>query len=230
MYFEDEIVLPVCNLLLKGRLPGASDPLVKQVLAQVQVDEQFHILMCLDVCNVARKHHQMHDFIAPCPALGVHLGRRLSETGIDGSQAQLVRLAYASVAEMSISSYLNQVSKDMTIQPINRINTDMHRRDESAHSIAFHEIVSSVYRALEPSDQASFRGYLADALEIFSLPDVAFWESILGYAEIRNREHIIARLENIAAGTRSSRDYAVLDSFCKNLYISDMPIMPNVAQ
>ncbi len=229
MYLEDEIVLPACNLLLKGRMPGASDPLVKQVLAQVQVDEQFHMLMCLDVCNVARKHHQLHDFVAPVPVLGDKLNLQLSEAGI-ASRAQLFRLAYASVAEMSINAYLNQVSKDMTIQPINRINTDMHRRDESVHSIAFHEIVASVYNGLEPPDQARFRHCLADALEIFSSPDIIFWESILDYLKIRNRERIIARLEDIMLGTRLKRDYTTLQSLFRKVGISDTSVMHALLQ
>ena len=32
MYLEDEIVQPLCSLLLKGRLPGAGDAQLKQVL------------------------------------------------------------------------------------------------------------------------------------------------------------------------------------------------------
>jgi alpha-N-dichloroacetyl-p-aminophenylserinol N-oxygenase len=221
MYLEDEIVLPACNLMLKGRMPGVSDPLVKQVLAQVQVDEQFHMLMCLDVCNVARKHHQLYDFVALVPSLGARLNLHLAETRT-ASRAQLFRLAYASVAEMSINAYLTQVSKDAAIQPINRINTDMHRRDESVHSIAFHEIVASVYTGLEPPDQADFRDCLADALQIFSSPDIAFWESILDYMEINNRERIISRLRDKAIGTRLSRDYTALQSLCQKVGISDI--------
>jgi len=218
IYLEDEIVLPACSQLLKGRLPGAGDPLVKQVLAQVQVDEQFHILMCLDVCNLARKRHQLDEFIAPIPSLGVELDQRLSGTET-GAPTQLLRLAYAAVAEMSINAYLNQVASDMTIQPINRINTDMHRRDESVHSIAFHEIVGSVYKELEPAQQSCFRDHLGNALRTFTTPDVGFWTSILEYMEIPGRERIVSRLNQADAGRRLSRDYTVLRSLFKKVGI-----------
>lgn len=218
IYLEDEIVLPACGHLLKGRLPGASDPLVKQVLVQVQVDEQFHILMCLDVCNLARKRHQLYEFIAPAPSLGVELNHRLTETET-GAPTQLLRLAYAAVAEMSINAYLNQVASDMTIQPINRINTDMHRRDESVHSIAFHEIVASVYKQLEPPQQVCFRDHLANALNIFTTPDVSFWAAILEHMEIPGRERIVARLNEMGSGRRLSRDYTVLRSLFQKVGI-----------
>lgn len=209
IYLEDEIVLPFCRLLLKDCLPGASDPQVKQVLAQIQVDEQFHILMCLDICSNARARHGLSDYVMPEPMLG----RRLKETLArceDATHRLLAMMAYASVAEMSINAYLHQVSTDETIQPLNRINTDMHRRDELVHGTAFREIVGSVYRALDAHSREVFRGCMREALAVFTSPDFSSWVSILEYLNVRGREDILRRLESAAAGTRLRRDYTVL--------------------
>jgi hypothetical protein len=218
IYLEDEIVQPLCGLLLKGRLPGVGDPQVKQVIAQIQVDEQFHILMCLDICNNARYRHRLQDYVMPEPDLGARLKEKLARLTSDGETA-LARMAYASVAEMSINAYLNQVANDVTIQPLNRVNTDMHRRDESAHSTAFREIVASVYRALEPGAKASFRAHMLDALTDFTSPDTSSWASILQYMDVPGRARILAELEEAARSKRLSRDYTVLLSLFKELGI-----------
>jgi alpha-N-dichloroacetyl-p-aminophenylserinol N-oxygenase len=211
IYLEDEIVQPLCSLLLKNRLPGVSDPQVKQVLAQVQVDEQFHILMCLDICNNARERHDLFGYEMPEPLLGVRLKQTLAETP-DAYEATILRLAYASVAEMSINAYLNQVASDQSIQPLNRINTDMHRRDESAHSMAFRQIVGSCFRALDARGQDLFRRHISDALDIFTTPDHGSWASILAFLDIPGRDALLARLDAATRSKRLSRDYTVLSS------------------
>lgn len=219
IYLEDEIVQPLCSLLLKDRLPGAGDPRVKQVLAQVQVDEQFHILMCLDICNNARQRYRLDDYVAAEPLLGTRLKRTLARLD-DERERAIARLAYASVAEMSINAYLNQVANDMTIQPLNRINTDMHRKDESVHGIAFREITASVYRALGEEGQRSFRAHVRDALEDFTAPDLTSWESILDYIGVPGRKRILATLRGQMKGRRLARDYTVLASLFDELGIT----------
>jgi hypothetical protein len=216
IYLEDEIVQPLCSLLLKNRLPGVSDPRVKQVLAQVQVDEQFHILMCLDICNNARERHGLFDFAVPEPLVGTRLKRRLAETSGE-REAAILRLAYASVAEMSINAYLNQVASDKSIQPLNRINTDMHRRDESAHSMAFRQIVASCFRALDAGGQEMFRNHIRTALDDFTTPDHGSWASILAFMDIPGREALLQRLEAATRAKRLNRDYTVLSSLFEEI-------------
>lgn len=220
IFLEDEIIQPACKILLQNKLPGASDPHLKQVLAQIQVDEQFHILMCLDVCNNARVRHGVEDFVAPEPLVGGFLHKAVEEA--DGqAEAGVVRVVYASIAEMSINAYLKQVSKDMTIQPLNRINTDMHRRDELTHGVAFREIVGSVYRSLSPSLQVCFRNNASRALRDITRPDHSQWEAILEYLKIPNRQAIIARLEEAMQGKLQHRDYTVLRGLFNDLGIKN---------
>lgn len=219
IYLEDEIVQPLCSLLLKDRLPGAGDPQVKQVLAQIQVDEQFHILMCLDICNNARERYRIDDYVAPEPLLGTRLRRTLARLD-DERERSVARLAYASVAEMSINAYLNQVANDTTIQPLNRINTDMHRKDESVHGIAFREITASVYRALGEDGRRLFRHHVREALEDFTAPDLTSWESVLEYIGVPGRERILASLREQVRGKRLARDYTVLASLFDELGIA----------
>lgn len=220
IYMEDEIVQPLCSLLLKGRLPGVSDPQLKQVLAQVQVDEQFHILMCLEICNHARARHQLDGYVMPEPLLGVRMKQQLDACG-DENERVLTRLAYASVAETAIHAYLKQIAGDMTIQPLNRINTDLHRRDELAHGTAFLELTKNIYNSLDQRQQASFRDALTRALHAYTERDLSLWSSVLRYLRVEHAEAIIARLEQSVPPKRVSKDYTGLIALLDQLGIRD---------
>lgn len=209
IYMEDEIVQPLCSLLLKNRLPGVGDPQLKQVLAQVQVDEQFHILMCLEICNTARMRHRLDAYVMPEPLLGLRMKARLAET-LDASEQALVRLAYAAVAETAIHAYLKQISTDTTIQPLNRINTDLHRRDESAHGTAFLEITRSVYKNLDEAARTWFKTCMTEALNAYAEMDLSMWSSILDHLQVSGRDAIIERLAPALISKRPSKDYTGL--------------------
>lgn len=220
IYLEDEIINPLAGLLLKDRLPGADSAQIKQVLAQTLVDEQFHILMCLDICNSARERHRIGDYRVPPPTIGLRL-RKILYGAPNEREYALARLAYGSFAEMSINGFLNQVANDTTIQPLNRLNTDMHRRDESVHGIAFREITASVYKNLDAEAQRSFCVHMATALDDYTTPDNTAWASILEYMKIPGRERIMARLEAATKGKRLSRDYAIVENLFEELGITE---------
>jgi hypothetical protein len=220
IYMEDEIVQPLCSLLLKNALPGVADPQVKQVLAQIQVDEQFHILMCLEICNVARTRHRLEAYGMPEPLLGLRMKARLAASA-DAREQTLVRLAYAVVAETAIHAYLKQISSDMTIQPLNRINTDLHRRDESAHGAAFLEITRSVYKNLDQGERTLFQGCMTQALNAYAEMDLSMWSSILDHLQIDGRAAILQRLAPVLNNKRPSKDYTYLVGLLDELGIRD---------
>lgn len=220
MFIEDEIVQPFCGLLLKNGLPGAGDGRLKQVLAQTQVDEQFHTLMCVEVCNSARQRYALDDYVLPRPLLGVRRDRELDATN-DTTERALIRMAYATVSETTIHAYLKQLSDDLTIQPLNRLHTDMHRRDEAAHATVFLEIARSVYQGLDERGKASFREHMATALAHSVEIDLTFWSSTLPYLQTRDWEPLIARTQQACSHKRVSRDYAALVSLLDELGVRD---------
>jgi hypothetical protein len=209
IYLEEAVVQPACGILFRGELPGVGDPRIKQVIAQIQVDEQFHILMCLDICHLARLRHQLQDYVFPEPLLGVKL-KQLVDSAASIDDARIARLAYACVAEMSINAYLDVVATDMTIQPLHRINTEMHRRDEAAHGIGFSEIIGSVYRRMSDPQQMRFCDHVGRALHDFTTPDLSHWASILGHLQIPGRDEILRRHEHSTRGLVLKRDYTTL--------------------
>lgn len=206
---ENDLVNPACNLLLRDELPGASNLQLKQVIAQMQVDEQFHVLMCLEICNSARQRHGLERLVVPRSRVVTRLDQLLAETrtGVDFA---LVRLAFATVAEMSINAFLRALATDQTIQPLNRLNTDLHRRDESAHAAIFRQIVRSVYLRLGARERDAFNRYLGQALHCFSEPDLSGWEAIFGHVNIAGADDILLRLGAHSIARSPARDYESL--------------------
>jgi P-aminobenzoate N-oxygenase AurF len=220
IFVEDEVINPLCRTLLRGELPGVGSPLTKQILAQTAVDEQFHILMCLEVCNHARSQHKLEALVVPRPLLIHRLEETLAQAS-DSHERALARMAYATVAEMSINAYLRALSSDLTIQPLNRINTDLHRMDEGSHSVIFKELGLSVFNSLGASQRETFKTYVVKALHDFTEPDHSGWGAILKHLEIPGASEILEDLALKSRGRRASRDYTALRGLLAELGIMD---------
>lgn len=220
IFVEDDVVQPLCGLLRKNALPGVFDAKVQEVIAQVQVDEQFHTLMCLEVCNNARERHRLHDYVLPEPLLGRRMRERLAAHGAPHEQA-LIRMAYAAISESTIHEYLRLLSSNETIQPINRIHTEMHRRDESAHGPVFIELTRSVFRGLDGAAQKRFLQFFTDALHDSTEIDIGFWASTLPYLQQRDWTPFVDRITHELSQKRIRRDYGALIPLLEDLGIRD---------
>ncbi|WP_040242662.1 diiron oxygenase [Chromohalobacter japonicus] len=220
IFVEDKVINPMCSLLLRDALPGVGDSVTKKAIAQTQVDEQFHILMCLEVCDCARRQHQLHDLHIPTPLLEQRMETTLSKADNEREFA-LIRMAYATVAEMTINVFLKRLSQDRSIQPLNRLNTELHRQDEASHAAIFGEIARAVYERLGAGQQAIFRAHLLRAIDDFVELDVGFWRAILDYLAIPERESI---LQDMAAKRRTNsslRDYSALVKLLQQIGIHE---------
>ncbi|MBA2674979.1 diiron oxygenase [Ramlibacter sp.] len=220
IFVEDDLVQPLCGLLRKHALPGVLDARVQEVVAQVQVDEQFHTLMCLEVCNSARERHQLHGYVLPEPLLARRMKARLAAHGTPHDHA-LIRMAYAAISEATIHEYLRLLSSNETIQPVNRMHTEMHRRDESAHGPVFIELTRSVFRGLDAGAQGRFLVFFTDALRDSTEIDIGFWASTLPYLQQRDWNPFVDRITQELSGKRIRRDYGVLVPLLDDLGIRD---------
>lgn len=219
IFIEDDIVQPVCGLLRKNRLPGVADPVVQQVIAQTQVDEQFHTLMCLEVCESARRRHGIRDYRLPPPLLAKRMREQLDAA--DGPYAHaLIRTAYGTVSETTIHDYLRKLSTVETIQPLNRIHTELHRRDETAHGTIFLELARSIYANLDSGAKELFHDIFERALHDSVEIDVDFWASTLPYVEARDWTPFVQRLRLDLAQKRIGRDYTGLRQLLDDLGIT----------
>lgn len=175
---EDEIILPACRLMLTGRLPVRGDDVAVSALHQTIIDEHYHILMCHNAVGVTRRRRGLENIEFDPAGWSVVRGLEESRSGTSGFERDLVEIAFSLAAETTISGFLSTLATAEDIQPMNRITTDLHRRDESGHAVVFRELCGSLYRGLEKGHQELFRDALVRGLTAFRAADFDPWVAV----------------------------------------------------
>ncbi|WP_328617034.1 diiron oxygenase [Amycolatopsis sp. NBC_00355] len=175
---EDEIILPACRLMLTGRLPVRGDDVAVSALHQTIIDEHYHILMCRNAVGVTRRRRDLDKLDFDPSVWSVVRGLEDTRAGTSGFERDLVEIAFSLAAETTISGFLSTLATAEDIQPMNRITTDLHRRDESGHAVVFRELCGSLYRGLEPGRQELFRDALVEGLTAFRSADFDPWVAV----------------------------------------------------
>ena len=175
---EDEIILPACRLMLQKRVPVRRDDVAVDALHQTIIDEHYHILMCNNAVGVTRRRRGLQDVRFAPEGWSVVRGLRTAQTGVSGFDRDIVDIAFSLAAETTISGFLSTLSTAAEIQPMNRITTDLHRRDESGHAVVFRELCGSLYRNLDGEQQQMFREALVSGLTAFRSADLDPWVTV----------------------------------------------------
>ncbi|SFR03938.1 P-aminobenzoate N-oxygenase AurF [Lentzea waywayandensis] len=175
---EDEIILPACRLMLQERIPVRRDDVAVDALHQTIIDEHYHILMCHNAVGVTRRRRDMAGVRFAPDVWSVVQGRAAARAGLSGFDRDIVDIAFSLAAETTISGFLSALSTAQEIQPMNRITTDLHRRDESGHAVVFRELCGSLYRNLDGTQQQTFREALVNGLTAFRSADLEPWVTV----------------------------------------------------
>jgi len=214
---ENEVILPACRLMLEDRIPVRKDAIASAALHQTIIDEHYHILMCQNAVGVTRRRRGLTDL--GFDPRGWSVVRRLDACRADlrPEARDLVEIAFALAAETTISSFLSTISSAPDIQPMNRITTDMHRRDEGGHAVVFRQLVGALYRALDRDGRQLFKDALVEGLDAFRAPDFEPWVSVARVGELE------ISAEQIAASAQPapSRDTAPLRLLLRDLGLTE---------
>jgi len=217
---EVSIVAPVCAFLLKGEFSGLDTETLKRVVAQTQIDEQFHILMCLDACLITRKSHNLEELKIPESIVVRKLHQALEEIEQDRDK-KIVQLSFACVAEVTINAYLNLLANDKDIQPFNKETTNLHRKDESAHHKIFKDIAKNVFAGLNFQEKKVFIEGLTQGLNAFTTIDFTAWREILLFLNIDAANDIVDQCLLSMENKRIVRDYSGIKGLLNELGISE---------
>lgn len=175
---EDEIILPACRLMLQERIPVRRDDIAVDALHQTIIDEHYHILMCHNAVGVTRRRRGLEDVRFAPGIWSVVQGLNTVRAGLSGFDRDIVDIAFSLAAETTISGFLSTLATAHEIQPMNRITTDLHRRDESGHAVVFRELCGSLYRNLDGAQQRMFREALVTGLTAFRSADLDPWVTV----------------------------------------------------
>jgi hypothetical protein len=188
---ESKIVSPACMHLIDGEVAGFPRHRHRSAVAQALTDEAFHILLVVQATGVTRQRRRLHDLTLPSFDL-VNSMQQHQDKHPEKWKRILIQLATAVVSEVMVSEYLSRLSNALDIQPLNRLTTEIHRRDESAHNGLFKSLGAVIYHGLNAREREFFVGALSQPSRWFASPELDVWEAMLKQIGFPDAEHMIA--------------------------------------
>ncbi|WP_100524709.1 diiron oxygenase [Mycobacteroides abscessus] len=188
--------------------------------SQAMVDEQYHTLMHRNGSWATRKRRGLELPDARLP-VSLKVQGQQDELAKTHSlrEALVIRLAFTTVAEVSINTYLDLVADDATIQPYNSATARIHTRDEHCHSSITAELAQIIYADLGADEQHQFAQHLACAVKGFAATDRRSWLAIL--EDVGVRDHISIIEDAFRATPRQITDMTAVRSLFQKLNIDE---------
>lgn len=213
---ESHIVVPACRHVIDGEIAGVDDELCRQALAQIFADEAYHVLLVLDAARSARERRGLLHLRVPPPEL---LRRMLAaEDKADAPwQRRLIRVLCAIVSEVSISDYLALLATASEVQPLNRLTTDIHRKDEAAHSVLFKAIARGLWRQLSVLQREFVTAFLPRPIAWFADTELEVWRAMLQQIDFPGADSMIDDCGATREVELARRDYSALTELTQEL-------------
>jgi hypothetical protein len=216
---ESKIVSPACMHLIDADLPAFPRDRHRAAVAQALTDEAFHVLLVVRATGVTRQQRRLQHLTLPQFELVTRMQRDQDGCGEQWKRT-LIQLATAVVSEVLVSEYLSRLSHAADIQPLHRITTEIHRRDELAHSGLFQSLGAVIYHGLSGPEREFFVEALARPAAWFASPELDVWEAMLGQIGFPGAAGMIADCrEEPTAGTRL--DVTALDTLLAGLGVEN---------
>lgn len=201
---EEHIALPAIRFLISQQGVRAA---VKRGLMQTATDEQYHTYFHTLAIDDALKRYALA--FSPALSVTVKTMQAQLQQEPDPFNRELIIVAYAAVAEVSINAFLETLSRCTTIKESNRALVDQHNRDEAIHSLIFIEATHDLLHALEPQQASFLSAAIEHARDSFLLHDFSMYETILAAHGVH--AHFST------SSTSMSRDMRGVDKLLKTL-------------
>lgn len=188
---ELKLIVPVCYHIIYKQIPGAEYEIIQKIASDTLVDEAYHVMLVNKACCITRKHRGLQELELPEFQIVTQMHRTLDEC-TSNWQKIIVQLVTAIVSEVFISDYLKLLATDMTIQPLNRLTVETHRRDEQAHSCIFKNLAKCIYSQLSPEQKDFFAKVLPLPVYWFGNKELDVWFAMLKQIGFPHAEKMIA--------------------------------------
>ncbi len=210
------------DVLAEDRLGVGLGDWAAVAVNQAMVDEQYHTLMHFNASSATRRGRGLGGL--PAKALPDVLTVRTRAQALDAAEGPrkiaLTQLAFMTVAEVSITAYLDLISDDPGVQSINRATIRLHARDEYCHA----SIAGGIGR---PGlgfpgwwrSQLSIEGF-EDAMRAFSGTDFGAWRAIMEIEAIPGGRKM---LDDVALEPHNElfvQDYSGITSLLQKLQVT----------
>ncbi|MEV0945812.1 diiron oxygenase [Rhodococcus sp. NPDC049939] len=222
MDVEQYVVNPGFDLVAHDGLDTGLGSTFATAVHQAMVDEQYHTLMHLNASAVTRRQR---GWAMPNQALPdvqtLRVQRTVTADAPDPRRRAISIFAFMTVAEVSISSYLDLISENDAIQSVNRATVRLHNRDEYCHSSIADEIAGAVYDTLGPDERRHFLDGLVDAMNAFSSNDYSTWHTIVDLMELEGGRAMIDDAEHDTRRSKLVQDFSGIHRLCTKLGVAE---------
>lgn len=218
MDIEKYVVNPGFDVLAEDKLGAGLGSWAALAVNQAMVDEQYHTLMHFNASTSTRRGRGWDLPSSALPDVRTVRARARALAAADGPrQAALTEMAFMTVAEVSITAYLDLISDNPGIQSINRATIRLHARDEYCHASIAGELAVSVLDTLGETDRRYFLAAFENAIDAFGRTDFGAWHAIMKIEQIRDGSRMLNEVESSQIGPILMQDYSGTDRLRERL-------------
>ena len=216
---EEQVAIPTFAAIRHGSFTGTEGFQLQRALQQSYLDEVWHTYLHMMVMQRTREERRPD---VPTFPSTVSLRRLLEASDVVDVEwkRQLLKLAWTTVAEVSVNAYLSLLSDDQTIQPLHSLVPRLHARDEAAHSSIMIDACKAIYLKMTSSEREFFVGALPQAVAAFSAQDFAVWRIILSHAGFADTTDIVEDCSRQASSQLLVRDFSGVERMVRELDIN----------
>lgn len=206
---ESQIISPTCVDLIYGDIPGSNCESIRWSASETLVDEGYHVLMVVNAMRACKKSRNLEHVKLRNFALTMKMNEEIAKY-TDPSRQMIIRLVTSIVSEVFISDYLSLLSDAEEIQPLNRMTTATHKRDEMAHSGIFRTFAKEIYQSMGNSSRQFFAENLPKPVRWFASRELNVWQTILDYLAFPHAREIIEDCRSEGESDLTRIDYSEL--------------------
>lgn len=234
---EEHVANPALAMVAHGVFPGSTDPAVAQAVHQTLIDEHYHTYIHMLAVDRTRKLRSVGsgDGTHLPPSVTYRLYLEARARAATRWERDLLALVWTLVSEVSINAYLALLSRHDGIQPLHRLVTHLHDRDEAAHGRLMVEVAKSLYVHMSGEQRRAFVAALPMALAAFVAHDFSAWAAVVDQVDLAGGAEMVADCRADPGSATLVRDFSGLRRLAAELEILDqleveLPTNPAVAE
>ncbi|MDV8003573.1 diiron oxygenase [Rhodococcus sp. IEGM 1318] len=223
MDIEKYVVNPGFDVLAEDRLGVGLGDWATVAVNQAMVDEQYHTLMHFNASSATRRGRGWALPSRALPDVSTVRTRAQALNAADGPRKiALTELAFMTVAEVSITAYLDLISDDPGVQSTNRATIRLHARDEYCHASIAGELAVLVWDSLDGGDRSYLLKGFESAMRAFSGTDFGAWRAIMEIEAVPGGQKM---LDDVGSEPRNKlfvQDYSGIERLYRTLNLDRM--------
>lgn len=187
---ETKIISPLCYSIIEGKNQIAADLDFLRIITQALVDESYHTLLSLEGIEGVVVNRDLMEISFPEQNFFKNYQTFLLKCS-RACEREIAQIGMVVAAEVLISDYLALIATSETIQPLCRLVTRTHWKDELAHATIFKLIAEKIISRFTVEQKEFFIECIINSSNYFADKEFETWNMILTCVDIPSAVEII---------------------------------------